>query len=247
MKKTPDFSATLAKGASEAREILEQTATLIDAEWQRLLATIDESETVPDQVKQAVDRFETVVGTARREASTAAEDLASDFSNTIDEMRDFVTTLAPNVAETSRRAARQFGVPVPNAWPWDAADGDKADGADVDSAGENDNVDDVIDEPVAPKTATKPAAKTAAKTATKAKKGAAKTATKAKKGATKTATKTAAKAKTGTAKAKKSTAKAATSAKKATTKTATATKATAKKATAKKATAKKTTAKPKKS
>ena len=46
MKKTPDLSETFSKGAAEAKEILQQTANLIETEWQRLLDAVEESDSV---------------------------------------------------------------------------------------------------------------------------------------------------------------------------------------------------------
>ena len=132
MKKSPDLSATLSKGAAEAKEILHQTAGLIEAEWQRL----KDSETVPDQVKSAMERIGDAAGSIKREASSAAEGLSKDFAGTIDEVRDFVTTMGPQVVASAGRAARQAGVPIPDGWfPEESED---------DSEGAADDVSDTV-------------------------------------------------------------------------------------------------------
>lgn len=94
MKTSPELQETLAKGAAGAREIINQTTTLIDDEWKRLKQTVEESENVPDGVKTAMERFD----------------------GAVDEMREFVTTMAPQVAANATRVARQAGVPVPDDW-----------------------------------------------------------------------------------------------------------------------------------
>ena len=126
MKKSPDLSATLSKGAAEAKEILHNTAGLIEAEWQRL----KDSETVPDQVKTAMHRFGDAVETVKREASTTAEGLSKDLAGTIDEVRDFVTTMGPQVVASAGRVARQAGVPIPDGWLPDESDDESDDVAD---------------------------------------------------------------------------------------------------------------------
>lgn len=94
MKKTPDLSETFSKGAAEAKEILQQTANLIETEWQRLLDAVEESDSVPDQVKTAVDRL----------------------GDTMDDVKEFVATVGPQVFAGGARVARQVGVPVPEEW-----------------------------------------------------------------------------------------------------------------------------------
>ena len=115
MRKTPDLSATLAKGAAEAKEILSQTAASLDTEWQRVMRTIDSSDAVPDQVKQqlnqAVARLTSVVESVKRESTSTAEEMAHDLVEAVGDVRTFVTNLASAVV----RAAAHAGVPVPGA------------------------------------------------------------------------------------------------------------------------------------
>ena len=141
MKKSPDLSATLSKGAAEAKEILHNTAGLIEAEWQRL----KDSETVPDQVKTAMHRFGDAVGTVKREASTTAEGLSKDVAGTIDEVRDFVTTVGPQVIASAGRVARQAGMPIPDSWLHDESNDESDDVSDTVADEAKELADDVSD------------------------------------------------------------------------------------------------------
>jgi hypothetical protein len=100
MKKSPDLSETLSKGANEAKEILQQAASLIEDEWKRVKGNLDESESVPDGVKTAVARL----------------------GDAVDEMREFVSERGPQVVSSATKAARQAGVPIPDSWGADEAD-----------------------------------------------------------------------------------------------------------------------------
>ena len=120
MKKSPDLSETLSKGANEAKEILQRTAGLIEDEWKRAKGNLEESETVPDGVKSAVNRL----------------------GEAVDEMREFVSSHGPQVVSSATNAARQAGVPIPDSWggTTDGEDGDDepdpADGAPEDTTDE---------------------------------------------------------------------------------------------------------------
>lgn len=135
MKKPSDFSDTLSRSASEARGILQQTASLLEAEWKRVVDAVDESDNVPEQLRKAVARFD----------------------DAMDDIKDYVATNGPKVVSEGVRRARDAGVPIPEDWaPGDTGTtGDVADaahdGADEAQAtpftdGSDDTVDDTVDE-----------------------------------------------------------------------------------------------------
>ncbi|MEL7210473.1 MAG: hypothetical protein AAGK32_19955, partial [Actinomycetota bacterium] len=70
------------------------TASLIEAEWKRIVDAVDDSETVPGQVKTAVGRFDDAVG----------------------DLKDYVATNGPKVVHEGVRRAREAGVPIPEDW-----------------------------------------------------------------------------------------------------------------------------------
>ncbi len=127
MKKSPDLSETLSKGANEAKEIIHQTAGLIEDEWKRLKGSVEESGSVPDGVKTAVGRL----------------------GGAVDDVRGFVTTRGPDVVNSAARAARQAGVPIPDGWGAEEsadADAETAAGDEVadDAAGEDEVVEAAV-------------------------------------------------------------------------------------------------------
>ena len=105
MKKTPDLTSVLAKGAADARDILGHTSDMLETEWQRMMRSIESSDLVPDSVKQqlatAVTRLGAVVDQGRQ------ADMARDLAEAAAEVRDFVTNLAAAVV----RSAAQAGMP----------------------------------------------------------------------------------------------------------------------------------------
>lgn len=144
MKKTPDLSETFSKGATEAKEILQQTANLIETEWQRLLDAVEESDSVPETVKTAVDRL----------------------GHTMDDVKEFVVTVGPQVVVGSARVARQVGVPIPEEWLAPEDEEAAADAADVakETIADDTIADDTIaDDTIADDTVTEVDEDTAAK------------------------------------------------------------------------------------
>ncbi len=163
MKMPTDLSNTLSRGADEARGVLQQTASLIEAEWKRIIDAVDGSESVPSQVKTAVGRVDGAVG----------------------DVKDFVSTNGPKVVADGVRRAREAGVPIPEDWNLSDAKADAATAAE-DLADEAEAAaDDIVDaelvetEEVADAaTAATSTAKSTAKKATKATKSTAKKAAK---------------------------------------------------------------------
>ncbi len=125
-----DVSDTLVRGANEARDLLNQTASTIESEWKRLIESVDQSSSLPPQVKTAVNRFDGTVG----------------------EVRQFVESNAPKVVTEGARVARRMGVPIPEDWSGPEADvaddvaEDAADAADdvADDVADAELVDDVV-------------------------------------------------------------------------------------------------------
>ncbi|MEM8925137.1 MAG: hypothetical protein AAGD35_16660 [Actinomycetota bacterium] len=155
MKKPADFSDTINRGATEARDAVQQAATVIENEWKRIVSSVEDTDKVPSQVKVVVDRLD----------------------GTVDHVKDFVSTNGPKAFNEGVRVARQYGVPVPEDWgsATDAAE-DVAD--DIVDAELVDTVEDTVadaDEKATKATATaKKTAKKTAKTAKKATKATAK-------------------------------------------------------------------------
>lgn len=127
-------------------EVLQHTANLIEAEWQRLVDSVDESETIPDSVKSAVGRV----------------------GETAEEVRDFVVAVAPQVVASGARVARQAGMPIPEEWA-DADFAPKADTADDDTADDEVVDGEVLEDTVVEDTVAKEAAAPEAKAKPKAK------------------------------------------------------------------------------
>lgn len=170
MKMPTDLSNTLSRGADEARGVLQQTASLIEAEWKRIIDTVDGSDSVPAPVKTAVGRVDGAVG----------------------DVKDFVVTTGPKVVADGVRRAREAGVPIPEDWNLGDAK-DEAEAAAEDLADDAEAAaDDIVD---AELVETDEVAEKATATATKAKKATKSTAKKATKKATKTASKATSKAK----------------------------------------------------
>ncbi len=115
MKKSPDLSETLSKGANEAKEIIHQTAGLIEDEWKRLKGSVEESGSVPDGVKTAVGRL----------------------GDAVDDVRDFVVDRGPDLVNSAARTARQAGVPIPDGWGADEPAEADTDPVGDDGAGED--------------------------------------------------------------------------------------------------------------
>ncbi|MEZ5408696.1 MAG: hypothetical protein R2761_11760 [Acidimicrobiales bacterium] len=103
-----------AKAAAEAREILNRSAEVLEAEWQRLMRAFESSEVVPAPVKQqlteAVNRLNAIV-----ESNTplSGRDVAREMVEAAGEVRSFVTGLAGAMMRTAAEA----GFPVPGAAP----------------------------------------------------------------------------------------------------------------------------------
>jgi len=103
-----------AKAAAEAREILNRSAEVLEAEWQRLMRAFESSEVVPAPVKQqltqAVNRLNAIV-----ESTTppSGRDVARELVEAAGEVRTFVTGLAGAML----RSAAEAGFPVPGAAP----------------------------------------------------------------------------------------------------------------------------------
>ncbi len=99
-----------AKAAAEAREILNRSAEVLEAEWQRLMRAFESSEMVPAPVKQqltqAVNRLNAIV-----ESTTppSGRDVARELVEAAGEVRSFVTSLGGAMI----RAAAEAGFPVP--------------------------------------------------------------------------------------------------------------------------------------
>ncbi len=132
MKKSPDLSETLSKGANEAKEIIHQTAGLIEDEWNRLKGNVEESGSVPEGVKTAVGRL----------------------GGAVDDVRGFVTTRGPDVVNSAARAARQAGVPIPDGWGADEPAETDTDPVADDAVGDDEvaeeaTPEDAANEPVA--------------------------------------------------------------------------------------------------
>ena len=104
MRNSSDLNATIEKGAAEALALLERAAKVIDAEWRRAAAAVDESDTVPEQVKQAFARLDDAADTVRDEASNVAESLPGNLADAVDELVRFVAQVAPGCAATSQEA-----------------------------------------------------------------------------------------------------------------------------------------------
>jgi hypothetical protein len=127
MKRPADYTNTvtdtLNRGAGEARELLQQTATVLENEWKRLMDNVEESSTLPDQVKTAVNRLDGAVG----------------------DVRGFVAENGPRVVNEGVRRARDLGVPVPDDWAVAETDADTAtDAADSDTVEASDTVEDAV-------------------------------------------------------------------------------------------------------
>ncbi len=91
MRTSSDLTATLSKTAAK-------TAAQIDGEWQKLLASIEKSESVPGQVKQAARGLDSMVGTVRGDgdATTAGTDAAQGFVDaSVDDAADAVSDASP--------------------------------------------------------------------------------------------------------------------------------------------------------
>lgn len=116
MSKTTEFSATLNKGANEAREILRQTAGLVEAEWARIKDSVEGSETMPTPVKTVVGKLGDAVDTVKREA-TSEEGIGSTLTSTLDDVRGYVSGATPQkLVADGLQSVRQAGVPVPDSW-----------------------------------------------------------------------------------------------------------------------------------
>ncbi|MEM7341838.1 MAG: hypothetical protein AAF467_24540 [Actinomycetota bacterium] len=150
MSKTTDFSATLNKGANEAREILRQTAGLIEAEWARIKDSVEGSETIPTPVKTVVGKVGDAVDTVKREA-TSEEGLGSTLTSTLDDVRGYVGNVTPQKLVTDGlQSVSKAGVPVPDSWLSEAeAAADTVADAATDVAAEAGDVADAAAETVA--------------------------------------------------------------------------------------------------
>ncbi len=103
-----------AKAAAEAREILNRSAEVLEAEWQRLMRAFESSEMVPAPVKQqltqAVNRLNAIVDST---TPPSGRDVARELVEAAGEVRSFVT----NLAGAMIRSAAEAGFPVPGAAP----------------------------------------------------------------------------------------------------------------------------------
>ena len=238
MKRNPDLSATIAKSAQEAKDLLRQTAAVIDGEWKRIAGELDEAETVSEQMKVGFDRIEDVVRSVRDETVEQVEDAATGMSTTVEDLFDVVV-------KVSRRTAEQFGFDI--GWVV-GEEGQEADEAETplrdDVAANGEEMEAAADSSAKASPGTASAKKVPAEKATTKKPATKKTAAK-KATANKTATKKATAKKSASKKSPKKSASKKTASKKATAKRSASKKATAKKTTSKVTATKKTAAKKK--
>ncbi len=110
----PGMDNKQAKAAAEAREILNRSAEVLEAEWQRLMRAFESSEMVPAPVKQqltqAVNRLNAIVDST---TPPSGRDVARELVEAAGEVRSFVT----NLAGAMIRTAAEAGFPVPGAPP----------------------------------------------------------------------------------------------------------------------------------
>jgi hypothetical protein len=121
-------------GVAEARAVLGQAASLLDAEWQRLRQTMGDAP-LPAPVRSVASRLDGLAGVVRREAMSTTSTLGREVNDRFGGIRARATELGPTLVASGRRAADRVGLPLPGFLIPDTATGiETSPGADDPSA-----------------------------------------------------------------------------------------------------------------
>jgi len=107
MANPSDLNTAIARGVAEAIDVLERAAKVVDDEWQRVSTTVAESDTVPDQVKQAISQLDDAAAAMRREAATVADELPQNLANGVEEVVAFFGRMGDSCAGSSEPASTE--------------------------------------------------------------------------------------------------------------------------------------------